>query len=135
MAKFNAEDFMESPDQDVFDSLVKDDLLVLADYLELSVKKSWRKIDIQRVIVKHLISAGLFDESSLSSYCTASEIEMKKIEVQKQIDLKKIEQENKKLESEERKLQLEIERENRKQELDRERERDELKKLEIEKEI
>ena len=122
---FNAEDFMESPDQDIFDSLVKDDLLVLADYLELSVKKSWRKIDIQRVIVKHLISAGLFDESSLSSYCTASEIEMKKIEVQKQIDLKKIEQEKelKKLEIEERKL-----------ELDRERERDEHRRLEIEKE-
>ena len=85
MAKFSASDFMKEPDQDVFDSLIKDDLIVLADYLELSVKKSWRKIDIQRVIVKHLISVGDFDESSLSSYCTASEVEIKKLEMQNQL--------------------------------------------------
>ena len=75
---FNAEDFMSEPDQDVFDSLRKDDLLALSHYLNLNVKKSWRKIDIQKVIVKHLISIDVFDESSLSSYCVASDIEIKK---------------------------------------------------------
>ena len=81
---FNAEDFMSEPDQDVFDSLRKDDLLTLSLYLNFNVKKSWRKIDIQRVIVKHLISIDVFDESSLSSYCVAFDIEIKKLEINAQ---------------------------------------------------
>ena len=88
---FNAEDFMSEPDQDVFDSLRKDDLLALSLYLNLNVKKSWRKIDIQRAIVKHLISADIFDESSLSSYCVASEFDVKKLELSAQLELKKLE--------------------------------------------
>ena len=88
---FNAEDFISEPDQDVFDSLRKDDLLALSLYLNLNVKKSWRKIDIQKAIVKHLISADIFAESSLSSYCVASDIEMKKLELSAQLELKKLE--------------------------------------------
>ena len=91
---FNAEDFMSEPDQDVFDSLRKDDLLALSLYLNLNVKKSWRKIDIQRVIVKHLINIDVFDESSLSSYCIASDIEIKKLEINAQLELKKLERES-----------------------------------------
>ena len=114
---FNAEDFMSEPDQDVFDSLRKDDLLALSLYLNLSVKKSWRKIDIQRVIVKHLISIDVFDESSLSSYCVASDIEIKKLEINAKLEFKKLENER------------EREREEREE---REREREiELKKLEL----
>ena len=75
---FNVEDFMSEPDQDVFDSLRKDDLLALSLYLNLNVKKSWHKIDIQKAIAKHLISADKFNESSLSSYCVASEFDVKK---------------------------------------------------------
>ena len=75
---FNAEDFMSEPDQDVFDSLRKDDLLALSLYLNLNVEKSWRKIVIQKAIVKHLISADIFDESSTSSYSVASEFDVKK---------------------------------------------------------
>ena len=76
--------------QHVFDSLRKDDLLALSLYLNLNVKKSWRKIDIQRVIVKHLISIDVFDESSLSSYCVASDIEIKKLEINAQLEFKKL---------------------------------------------
>ena len=97
---FNAEDFMSEPDQDVFDSLRKDDLLALSQYLNLNVKKSWRKIDIQRVIVKHLISIDVFDESSLSSYCVASDIEIKKLEISAQLELKKLENEREEREKE-----------------------------------
>ena len=55
---FNAEDFMSELDQDVFNSLRKDDLLVLSLYrfLNLNVTKSKCTIDIQRVIVQHSIS-------------------------------------------------------------------------------
>ena len=79
------------PDQDVFDSLRKDDLLALSLYLNLNVKKSWRKIDIQKAIVKHLISVDVFDESSLSSYCVASEFDVTKLELHAQLELKKLE--------------------------------------------
>ena len=114
---FNAEDFMSEPDQDVFDSLRKDDLLALSLYLNLNVKKSWRKIDIQKAIVKHLISADIFDESSLSSYCVASEFDVKKIELSAQLELKKLES---------------VEREREREEREHEREREiELKKFEL----
>ena len=118
---FNAENFMSEPDQDVFDSLRKDDLLALSHYLNLNVKKSWRKIDIQKVIVKHLISIDVFDESSLSSYCVVSDIEIKKLEINAQLELKKLEREER-----------EKEREREEREREREREREiELKKLEL----
>ena len=97
---FNAENFMSEPDQDVFDSLRKDDLLALSHYLNLNVKKSWRKIDIQKVIVKHLISIDVFDESSLSSYCVVSDIEIKKLEINAQLELKKLEREEREKEGE-----------------------------------
>ena len=74
---FNAEIFMSEPNKDVFDSLRKDDFLALSLYLNLNVKKSTRKIDIQGVVVKHLITIDVFDESSLFSYCVASDIEIK----------------------------------------------------------
>ena len=45
---FKAEDFMSEPVQGVFDSLRKDDLLALSLYLNSNIKKSWRKIDIQK---------------------------------------------------------------------------------------
>ena len=121
---FNADDFMSEPDQDVFDSLRKDDLLALSLYLNLNVKKSWRKIDIQKAIVKHLISVDVFDESSLSSYCVASEFDVKKLELHAQLELKKLESVEREREREERGKEREREQ--------REREREiELKKLEM----
>ena len=90
-SSFNAVNFMSKPDQDVFDSLRKDNLLALSLYLNLNVKKSWRKIDIQKAIVKHLISADIFDESSLSYYCVASEFDVKKLELSAQLEIKRLE--------------------------------------------
>ena len=84
----------------MFDSLRKDDLLALSLYLNLNVKKSWRKIDIQRVIVKHSISIDVFDESSLSSYCVASDIEIKKLEINAQLEFKRLENEREEREKE-----------------------------------
>ena len=127
---FNAEDFMSVPDQDVFDSLRKDDLLALSLYLNLNVKKSWRKIDIQKAIVKHLISADIFDESSLSSYCVASEFDVKKLELSAQLELIKLESVEREKEREREREREERERDERERELEREREI-ELKKLEL----
>ena len=134
---FNAEDFMSEPDQDVFDSLRKDDLLALSLYLNLNVKKSWRKIDIQRVIVKHLISIDVFDESSLSSYCVASDIEIKKLEINAQLEFKKLENEREEREKERERERERNERERRERERKnvREREREREEREEREREI
>ena len=123
---FNAENFKSEPGQDVFDSLRKDDLLALSLYLNLNVKKLWRKIDIQRFIVKHLISIDVFDESSLSSYCVVSDIEIKKLEINAKLEFKKLENER-----ERERGERTWEREER-EEREREREREiELKKFEL----
>ena len=66
-------------------------------------------IDIQKVIVKHLISIDVFDESSLSSYCVASDIEIKKLEINAQLELKKLERDCEREEREEREREREIE--------------------------
>ena len=123
MSQFSVDKFMLEPDQDVFDCLKKDDLIALGTHLNLNVKKSWRKVDIQKVIVKHLISVDVFDESSLSSYCVASDIEMKKLELSAQIELKKLENEREREEREERERERERDREEREKERERERER------------
>ena len=64
-----------------------------------------------------MISADIFDESSLSSYCVASEFDVKKLELSAQLELKKLES---------------VEREREREEREREREREiELKKFEL----
>ena len=85
-----------------------------------------------RVIVKHLISIDVFDESSLSSYCVASDIEIKKLELNAQLEFKKLENEREEREKErERECERE-ERERDEREREREREREiELKKPEL----
>ena len=125
---FNAEDFMEEPDQDVFNSLRKDDLLALSLYLNLDVKKSRRKIDIQKAIVKYLISADIFDESSISSYCAASEFDVKKLELSAQLELKKLESVERESEREERERNNVRERRERKNAKEDVRERREKEK-------
>ena len=124
MSQFSVDKFMLEPDQDVFDCLKKDDLIALGTHLNLNVKKSWRKVDIQKVIVKHLISIDVFDESSLSSYCVASDIEMKRLELNAQLELRKLESQERERDREEREKEREHERE---REHDRERERERKK--------
>ena len=75
--------------------------------MNLDVKKSWRMIDIQKAIVKYLISTDIFDESSISSYCAASEFDVKKLELSAQLELKKLESVERESEREEREKERE----------------------------
>ena len=59
--KFDPEKLMHSPSQEVFDSLLKEELITLGKHLELEVKKSMKKDQIQEIIIKHLVGLKLFD--------------------------------------------------------------------------
>ena len=121
MSEFKAEQFMEKPDLDVFESLRKADLILLAQFLNVPAKTSMRKVEIQYNIAKCLVELGKFDESVLKRYVTESaEIELKKLEIQAQLELKKLEMEEKRQEREER----ERERDRQERLAERERERD-----------
>ena len=61
MADFDPEKFMSEPCKDTFYDLKKNDLISLAKYLRLEVKKAIRKHQIQDIIVKHLVSLQVFE--------------------------------------------------------------------------
>ena len=85
---------MEAPDQDEFDSLRKTDLVLLAKYLNIQIRASMRKLEIQYNIAKHLVELKAFHESALKSYMPESpEIELKRLEIQAQLEMKKLEME------------------------------------------
>ena len=110
MSEFKAEQFMEKPDQDVFESLRKADLILLAQFLKVPAKTSMRKVEIQYNVAKCLVELEKFDESVLKRYVSESaEIELKKLEIQAQLELKKLEMEEKRQEREERERERERE--------------------------
>ena len=89
MSQFDGEKFMLEPSQDIFRKLRKDELILLAKHLELEVKKAMKKHDIQDIILKHLVSEGVFEEMVLEKY----EVSKPKLspEQQYQLELKKLE--------------------------------------------
>ena len=59
------ETFLVMPEQGIFVQLTKQDLLELAKQYNLfSVKSSFKKQHIVNIIVEHLISENIFDEST-----------------------------------------------------------------------
>ena len=98
---FDPKKFMHSPSQEVFDSLVKDELITLGKHLDLEVKKSMKKDQIQEIILKHLVDLKLFDISVLESRFMP-DVELRKLELQ--LELKKLEMQ-KEQELRERELQ------------------------------
>ena len=45
---------MVGPDQNKFDNLRKDDLIMLGKHLKLELRSSMRKREVQRTLVEHL---------------------------------------------------------------------------------
>ncbi|XP_070575523.1 reticulocyte-binding protein homolog 2a-like [Ptychodera flava] len=118
MAEFKPEE-MDDLDQDTFDSLRKDDLITLANFLKVEVKRSMRKREIQFKIAKHLVKSGHFEESALKDYEPESTSELRKLELEMQTNL-----EIKKLELQMREKELQME--------ERQREKDRQERLEME---
>ena len=62
MSQFKPEQFLSEPDKEIFYELRKDDLICLGKHLELAVKGSMHKSEIQNVIMNHLVSTKVFKE-------------------------------------------------------------------------
>lgn len=129
---FDPEQFMLAPSQEAFDNLKKDDLLSLGKHLNLEVKKSMRKDLIQQIITKHLVSLKIFEGSVLESLVGSDvevrklelELELRKLDAQKERELRELEFKDRELQEREKEREAQIE----KQRLDHELE---MKKLEV----
>ncbi|PFX11776.1 hypothetical protein AWC38_SpisGene24381 [Stylophora pistillata] len=113
MTDFDPEKFMSEPCEDTFYDLKKDELISLGKHLELEVKKAMRKHQTQDIIVKHLVSLQVFEETVLEAFET-SDSELKKLQLQ--WEFKKLEMQ------EEREMRLkivEMERQERREEMER----------------
>ena len=104
-----------------------------------------RKSEIKNVLLRYFVDKEILEESALSFITVeSSELEIRKLEIQSQLEFKKLEREEKEREREEKEREREREREKereREREFERERERErerdrqhelEMKKLEIE---
>ena len=95
---------MSKTDEDTFYDLKKDELILLAEHLELEVRKA-----IQHIIVKLLVNVKAFKETMLETMSEtygAYDVEMKQLQFE--LDLKKLEmQERLKWEEKERQERME----------------------------
>ena len=71
MGDFDPEKFMSEPCQDIFYDLRKDELISLPKHLNLDVKRAMRKHQIQDIIVKHLVSVQVFEDTVLETFETS----------------------------------------------------------------
>ena len=120
MSQFDAETLISEPSEDTFYDLKKDELISLAKHLKLEVKKAMRKHQIQKLIVKHLVSLKVFEETVLETVET-SHSELKKVQLQLEF---------KKLETQERHEMEEKQRQEREQQQQFEREKEERQRQE-----
>ena len=136
---FKLENFVAAPSMELLNLAKKTDLLNIADHYALtSVKPSMLKHEIKNILIKFLIDEEILDPSALSSILvTQTDLQLRELEVQRQIQLEKL-----RLEQEERIRVEQLEREERKlereerirvEQLERE-ERMQKEKLAIEKE-
>ena len=125
---FKLENFVAAPSMELLNLARKTDLLNIADHYGLtSVKPTTLKHEIKNILIKFLVDEEILDPSTLSSILvTQTDLQVRELEVQRQIQLEKL-----RLEQEERIRVEQLEREERK--LERE-ERMQKEKLAMEKE-
>ena len=113
------ENFVAAPSMELLNLAKKTDLLNIADHYALtSVKPSMLKHEIKNILIKFLVDEEILDPSALSSILiTQTDLQLRELEVQRQIQLEKLrlEQEERKLEREERIRVEQLEREERMQ--------------------
>ena len=103
---FKLENFVAAPSMGLLNLAKKTDLLNIADHYALtSVKPSMLKHEIKNILINFLVDEEILDPSALSSILiTQTDLQLRELEVQRQIQLEKLrlEQEERKLEREER---------------------------------
>ena len=116
---FKLENFVAAPSMELLNLAKKTDLLSIADHYALtSVKPSMLKHEIKNLLIKFLVDEEILDPSALSSFLiTQTDLQLRELEVQRQIQMEKLrlEQEERKLEREERIRVEQLEREERMQ--------------------
>ena len=108
---FKLENFVAAPSMELLNLAKKTDLLNIADHYALtSVKPSMLKHEIKNILIKFLVDEEILDPSALSSILvTQTDLQLRELEVQRQIQLEKL-----RLEQEERIRVEQLEREERK---------------------
>ncbi|XP_071824592.1 uncharacterized protein [Apostichopus japonicus] len=110
---FVAEDFVQDVTWEVFDELKKPDLMALAVYLEIEVKHAMRKQVIKNTLIDRLVADDLLDEKCLENKVeildsSDSAVKLKQLEIQKEIEMTRLEMEERiKLKEIEAKVQME----------------------------
>ena len=140
---FKLENFVAAPSMELLNLAKKTDLLNIADHYTLtSVKPSMLKHEIKNILIKFLVDEEILDPSALSSILvTQTDLQLRELEVQRQIQLEKLrlEQEERirieQLEREERKLEREERMQKEKLAMDKEKLAMEKEKLEMEERI
>ena len=132
---FKLENFVAAPSMELLNLAKKTDLLNIADHYALtSVKPSMLKHEIKNILIKFLVDEEILDPSALSSILiTQTDLQLRELEVQRQIQLEKLrlEQEERKLEREER---IRVEQLEREEQMQKEKLAMEKEKLAMEKE-
>ena len=135
---FDLQAFIAAPSQELLNLAIKSDLLDIAAHYELtSVNKSLLKEDIKNILVQFLVDKDLLDSSALSLVLvTQTGLQMRELEIQKQIVLEKIRLEQEKLRIEqERQMQKErMDMEEREKEKERQMQKERMEMEEREKE-
>ena len=114
---FDLQAFIAAPSQELLNLAKKSDLLDIATHYELTgVNKSMLKQEIKNILVQLLVDQEIFDSSALSLVIfTQTGLQMRELEIQKQIELEKfrLEQEKFKIEQERQMQKERIEMEER----------------------
>ena len=89
---FDLQAFITAPSQELLDLAKKSDLLDIAAHYELTtVNKSMLKQEIKNILVQFLVDKEILDSSALSLVLvTQTGLQMRELEIQKQIELEKI---------------------------------------------
>ena len=107
---FDLQAFITAPSQELLDLAKKSDLLDIAAHYELTTaNKSMLKQEIKNILVQFLVDKEILDSSALSLVLvTQTGLQMRELEIQKQIELEKLRLEQEKLRMEqERQMQKE----------------------------
>ena len=138
---FKLENFAAAPSLELLNLAKKTDLLSIADHYALtSVKPSMLKHKIKNLLIKFLVGEEILDPSALSSILvTQTDLQLRELEVQRQIQLEKLrleqgekirveqlEREERQLEREERMQKEKLEMEEREKEKERQIQRERL---------
>ena len=128
---FKLENFVAAPSMELLNLAKKTDLLNIADHYALtSVKPSMLKHEIKNILIKFLVDEEILDPSALSSILiTQTDLQVRELEIQRQIQLEKL-----KLEQEERKLEREGRMQREKLEMEERVQKEKLEQAETEKE-